>query len=158
MRFFLIDRIIEWEPGKQATAIKNISLSEDFFQDHFPLYPIMPGVLILEGMAQLAGTLLQAAVAQENGRSIIAIMSIVDKAKFRNIVVPGDTLIYNASIDTWNDMGGKVTVYAHVDEKAVAECQLTFVFHDLDDPVAVRKRSEVLSLWLGKPSSVNSYE
>lgn len=57
MRFLLIDRITEWEPGKRASAVKNVSLSEDFFDDHFPLKPIMPAVLMIEGMAQLSGSL-----------------------------------------------------------------------------------------------------
>ena len=59
MRFFLIDKIKDWQVGKSAVAIKNIALSEDFFDDHFPRRPVMPGVLILEGLAQLSGLLLE---------------------------------------------------------------------------------------------------
>ena len=88
MRFLLIDRITAWDPGKTGTAVKNISLSEDFFDDHFPLKPIMPGVLIVEGMAQLAGLLVEEGVRRETGRNIKALMSIIEKAKFRKPAYP----------------------------------------------------------------------
>ena len=65
MRFLLLDRITSWEPGVRASGVKNIALSEDFFDDHFPLKPIMPGVLILEGMAQLSGILIEEGVRKE---------------------------------------------------------------------------------------------
>jgi len=74
MRFLLIDRITLWEPGSRGSAVKNISLSEDFFEDHFPLKPIMPGVLILEGMAQLSGLLLEEGVRRESGRNVKALI------------------------------------------------------------------------------------
>ena len=67
MRFFLIDRITRWEPGRAAEAVKNVALSEDFFDDHFPRRPVMPGALILEGMAQLSGLLLEAGLRAESG-------------------------------------------------------------------------------------------
>ena len=65
MRFFLIDRITKWQVGATAEAIKNIALSEDFFDDHFPRRPVMPGVLIIEGMAQLSGLLLEASLKKK---------------------------------------------------------------------------------------------
>jgi len=66
MRFLLVDSILEWEPGVGATGVKNVSLSEDFFDDHFPLKPIMPGVLIIEGMAQLSGLLLEETMKRQD--------------------------------------------------------------------------------------------
>jgi 3-hydroxymyristoyl/3-hydroxydecanoyl-(acyl carrier protein) dehydratase/protein-S-isoprenylcysteine O-methyltransferase Ste14 len=88
MRFLLVDAILEWEPGKQAKGVKNVSLSEDFFDDHFPLKPIMPGVLIVEGMAQLSGLLLEESM-KRSGRKVKALMSMMEKAKFRYPVYPG---------------------------------------------------------------------
>ena len=112
MRFLLIDKITNWEPGLKATAIKNVSLSEDFFDDHFPLKPIMPGVLVLEGMAQLAGLLLEAGVREESGRNVKALMSMVEKAKFRSPARPGDSLEYSVTVESVNELGGSVKTRA----------------------------------------------
>lgn len=150
MRFFLIDRITAWEPGRQATAVKNISLSEDFFDDHFPLKPIMPGVLILEGMAQLSGLLIEEGVRQ-NGRNIKALLSIVEKAKFRLPVYPGDTLTYHAAVESVNESGATATVTARRDSVTVAECRLLFSFHIIDQPLLDERRAELLALWLKEP-------
>ena len=82
MRFLMLDRITKWEPGRRGEAIKNITLSEDFFADHFPLRPIMPGVLIVEGMAQLGGLVLEEGARIQQKREIKVLMSIIEKAKF----------------------------------------------------------------------------
>jgi 3-hydroxyacyl-[acyl-carrier-protein] dehydratase len=71
MRFLLIDQITAWEPGKSGTATKNVALSEDLFDDHFPLKPIMPGVLIVEGMAQLSGLIIEEGVRNETDKGAI---------------------------------------------------------------------------------------
>jgi 3-hydroxyacyl-[acyl-carrier-protein] dehydratase len=83
MRFFLIDRIVRWEPGVVAEATKNVALSEDFFDDHFPRRPVMPGVLVLEGMAQLSGLLLEAGLQQKYARNAKAILTVLERTKFR---------------------------------------------------------------------------
>lgn len=98
MRFILLDRITHWEPGRRGSATKNIALSDDVFDDHFPMKPIMPGVLLLEGMAQLSGLLLEEGVLAENGRKVKALMSIVEKAKFRKPALPGDRLEFHAEV------------------------------------------------------------
>ncbi len=108
MRFLLIDRITEWEPGKHACAVKNVALSEDFFDDHFPMKPIMPAVLIIEGMAQLSGLLIEEGVRMESRRNVKALMSIIEKAKFRRPVYPGDKLVYHAEIGSVNELGGNI--------------------------------------------------
>ena len=148
MRFLLIDRITSWEPGKRASAVKNVALSEDFFDDHFPLKPIMPGALILEGMAQLSGLLLEEGVRREMDRNVKALMSIIEKAKFRRPAYPGDRLIYKAEVDSVNELGGKAHVKAYVDDELVAECILVFSFHEFDHPSLEARRSETLSFWL----------
>lgn len=149
MRFFLLDRITLWEPGRRAAAVKSVALSEDFFDDHFPLKPIMPGVLILEGMAQLAGLLLEEGVRRESGRRPKALMSIVEKAKFRKPVRPGDQLEYGAEVVSVNEAGGKAAVTARRAGELVADCGLIFSFHEHWDPRSERLREEMLSLWLG---------
>lgn len=148
MRFLLIDRITAWEPGVRARAVKNVALSEDFFDDHFPLKPIMPGVLMLEGMAQLSGLLIEEGVRAETGRNVKALMSLIEKAKFRRPARPGDRLEYTAEVDSVNELGGKARVEAHVDDELVAECTLVFSFHELQDPRLEARRAEILSLWL----------
>lgn len=148
MRFLLLDRITEWKPGVSAVGVKSIALSEDFFEDHFPLKPIMPGALILEGMAQLSGLLIEEGVRQDEGRNIKALMSIVDKAKFRRPAYPGDCLIYQANVVSVNEMGGRAEVQATCGEDSVAECTLVFSFHEIDNPNLETRRSEILGLWL----------
>jgi 3-hydroxyacyl-[acyl-carrier-protein] dehydratase len=148
VRFLLIDRITAWEPGRRGSAVKNVSLSEDFFDDHFPSKPIMPGVLMLEGMAQLSGLLLEEGVRRDTGRNVKALMSIVERAKFRRPAKPGDSLEYRARIDSVNDLGGKAAVEAHACGEKIAECTLVFSFHEIHNPRLEARRAAVLSLWL----------
>ena len=148
MRFLLIDRITQWEPGCRARAVKNVALSEDFFDDHFPLKPIMPGVLILEGMAQLSGLLMEEGVREETDRNAKALMSMVEKAKFRRPAYPGDTIEYAAEIESVNELGGRARVEARVGDRPIADCVLIFSFHEIDNPRLEARRTEVLSLWL----------
>jgi len=147
MRFLLIDSILEWEPGVGATGIKNVSLSEDFFDDHFPLKPIMPGVLIIEGMAQLSGLLLEETMKQR-GSKIKALMSMVEKAKFRQPVYPGSQLRYACSISRVNELGGRIAATASVEETPVAECALLFSFHVFGNPTQDAIREGILATWL----------
>ena len=148
MRFLLIDKITKWQIGQCAEAKKNVALSEDFFDDHFPRKPIMPGVLIVEGMAQLAGILLEESAKSMQGLKIKALMSIVDKMKFRNPAYPGDTLLYRADIMQINELGGKTTVRACIGDDVLAEGALTFSFHEFSDPQLDEQRAQTLALWL----------
>jgi len=120
--FLFVDRIIEMEPGVKAIGIKNVTINEEFFQGHFPGNPIMPGVLIIEALAQVAGILAFQSGAPA-GRSVY-FMSI-EKAKFRRPVVPGDLLRLEINIlqqrgNVWKFAGG-----AHVEEKVAAEAEFT---------------------------------
>ena len=147
MRFLLIDRITQWEPGRRGAAVKNVALSEDFFEDHFPLKPIMPGVLVLEGLAQLSGLLLEEGVRRDSDRRVKALMSIVERAKFRRPAYPGDRLEYVAEVISVNELGGKVAAKAFRDGELLAECALVFSFHEFDNPRLEARRAEVLALW-----------
>jgi 3-hydroxyacyl-[acyl-carrier-protein] dehydratase len=147
MRFLLVDVILEWEPGKKAIGVKNVSSSEDFFDDHFPLKPIMPGVLIIEGMAQLSGLLLEESMKQQ-GQRIKALMSAVEKAKFRQPVYPGAQMVYACEILRMNELGGKISASASVAGEIVAECALLFSFHVFDNPVQDAIRERILATWL----------
>ncbi len=148
MRFLLIDKITSWEAGKSATAIKNVALSEDFFEEHFPGRPIMPGTLILEGMAQLGGLLLEEAIRQPDRKPIKAVLSIVERAKFRSPVGPGDQLEYSVSIVSINESGGKIDAKAACQGKAAADCRLVFAFHEFANERLEQLQQEVVSLWM----------
>jgi len=148
MRFILLDKIIEWQPGCLGRAVKNVALSEDFFDDHFPLKPIMPGALILEGMAQLSGLLLEEGVAQNEHRHVKALMSMVEKAKFRVPARPGDCIEYRAEVLSVNDLGGKAAARAYVNETLISECNLLFSFHVYENVRLDARRAEVLALLL----------
>ena len=92
--FLMIDRIIDIDADNSATGVKNVTFNEPFFQGHFPNFPIMPGVLLIEGMAQTAGAICVAALGEVYQPQVVYFMGI-DKAKFRRPVVPGDTVHYH---------------------------------------------------------------
>jgi 3-hydroxyacyl-[acyl-carrier-protein] dehydratase len=125
--FLMVDRILEINPGNKATGIKNITINEEFFRGHFPGQPIMPGVLIIEALAQVAGVLAFHSGATP-GKSVF-FMSI-EKAKFRRPVIPGDQLKLEATIlqhrgNVWKFIGN-----ALVEEKIVAEAEFTAMVTD----------------------------
>lgn len=144
----MLDRITEWELGSRAAGIKNVSLSEDFFDDHFPKHPVMPGVLIIEALAQLSGLLLEASVEKESGKKVKALLTLLDKVKFRNISKPGDTLFLSSEIVSVHEDSGKVKTIARVGEKKIAETGMIFVWVSLDDPELEKKRQDLLDFWL----------
>lgn len=148
MRFFLIDRITSWEVPRAAEAIKNVALSEDFFDDHFPRRPVMPGVLMLEGMAQLSGLLLEASLEEKCQRSAKAILTVIERTKFRQLVRPGDTLVYQAEVVSVNPDGGKVSVRASVAGQVVVTTELVFAFKYIDDPMLKSRRAALMKTWI----------
>ena len=148
MRFFLIDRITKWEVGQAAEAIKNVSLSEDFFDDHFPRRPVMPGVLMIEGMAQISGLLLEATLSQKYGKDAKAVLTLLERTKFRGLVRPGDTLTYQTEVTAINENGGKVSVQAISDSRQVVTSGMVFAFKYVEDPLLTEKRQALMKLWM----------
>jgi 3-hydroxyacyl-[acyl-carrier-protein] dehydratase len=148
MRFFLIDRITRWEVGGVAEALKNVAMSEDFFDDHFPRRPVMPGVLMIEGMAQLAGLLAEASLQARHGRDAKAILTVLERTKFRAMVRPGDTLVYRAEMLSVNTDGAKAAAQAWRDGRVVATTAMVFAFQQVDDPLLDRRRAELLKMWM----------
>jgi 3-hydroxyacyl-[acyl-carrier-protein] dehydratase len=128
--FLLIDRILEFEPGKRAVGIKNVTINEWFFQGHFPDTPIMPGVLILEALAQLGAAIVLS--CQEN-EGKIAVFAGVDKLRFRKQVVPGDQLHLEAEISKIKGSIGKGSVKALVEGKVAVEGEIMFALADRGD-------------------------
>jgi 3-hydroxyacyl-[acyl-carrier-protein] dehydratase len=126
--FLLVDRVVEFEAGKRIVGIKNVTINEPFFQGHFPEHPIMPGVLILEAMAQVGGV--YAILGNEVGENQVPYFVGIDNAKFRKPVLPGDVLRLELELITKRrgiyTFNGKATV----DGKLVAQAELKATFAD----------------------------
>jgi len=125
--FLLVDRIIDMQPGVKAVGIKNVTINEEFFQGHFPGQPIMPGVLIIEALAQVAGLLAFSSGANV-GKSVY-FMSI-EKAKFRKPVIPGDQLRLEVNVLQHRGNVWKFSGNAVVEEKIAAEADFTAMVPD----------------------------
>ena len=148
MRFFLIDKITKWDVGVGAAAIKNVALSEDFFDDHFPRRPVMPGVLIIEGMAQISGLLLEASLKDKYDLDAKAVLTVLERTKFRDMVRPGDTLTYETEVVSVNKSGGKVFAKALRDGKVIVTTGMVFGFKYVDDPLLESRRRELMKVWM----------
>ena len=120
--FLLIDKVLSLEPGKKITAVKNVTMNEPFFVGHFPNEPVMPGVLIVEAMAQ-AGAVILLSLEQFKGK--IAYFGAINNAKFRGMVTPGDTLKIEVEITKIRKSAGIGMGIAYVGDKKVAEGELT---------------------------------
>ncbi|GEP19228.1 3-hydroxyacyl-ACP dehydratase FabZ [Pediococcus argentinicus] len=122
-----MDRVEELEPDKSITAIKNVTINEEYFQGHFPGNPVMPGVLIIESLAQAASILI---LKSESFAGKTAYLGAINNAKFRQIVRPGDVLeLHVEMVKTKHNMG-VVSTYAQVGEKKVCQAELTFIVGD----------------------------
>ncbi len=148
MRFFLIDRIEKWQVGAMAEAIKNVALSEDFFDDHFPRRPVMPGVLMIEGMAQISGLLLEASLKKKYDQDAKAVLTVLERTKFRGMVRPGDKLVYRTEVISVNKSGGKVSSQALCDGRIVATTGMVFAFKYIEDQMLEIKRAELMKVWM----------
>jgi 3-hydroxyacyl-[acyl-carrier-protein] dehydratase len=121
--FLLIDRMIEMNGEESGTAIKNVTINEPFFQGHFPGKPVMPGVLLIEAMAQAAGALVLNHLGDAHAGKLVFFMSI-DKARFRKPVLPGDVVHFHVKLTNKRAPVWKYWAEAHVDGKKVAEAEI----------------------------------
>ena len=122
--FLLVDRVIAYEPCKSLVAIKNVTVNEYFFQGHFPDYPVMPGVLIVEALAQASGLLVQLSIAHNPDQKALFYLVKVDKARFMQIVKPGDQLELHVEQKRMIRKMGQFQCQAKVDGRIVAEAEL----------------------------------
>jgi 3-hydroxyacyl-[acyl-carrier-protein] dehydratase len=121
--FLLIDRITEFESQKRLVALKNVTINEPFFQGHFPGYPIMPGVLVVEAMAQAGGIIMTHEL--EDRHSKLVVFTGIERAKFRRPVTPGDQLRIEVDVLSFRSRAGKIHGRATVDGKLACEATLT---------------------------------
>lgn len=134
MRFYLVDKVTKLCRDKFVEGVKCVSLSDDIFNEHFPGYPIFPGTLMIEGMAQMSGLFLEWCRREQGCAPRRAALSLVQKFKFRGMVTPGDRLVYRADVQClYPDEYAVVKVKALRDGRPVAEGELLFTFLDIAD-------------------------
>lgn len=125
--FVMVDRILSLELGKEIVGLKNVTINEPFFQGHFPSQPVMPGVLILEGMAQVGGIMAYYANPEAIGKKLLFFAGI-DKARFKKPVVPGDQLIFTLEVVKEKRSIMVMSAKAEVEGKLVAQAELMASF------------------------------
>lgn len=148
MRYVLLDRITRLVPAEVAQGVKCVSLADDIFVDHFPGHPVMPGALIIESLAQLGGVLVEATLRERGRNDLHALLTMVDRAKFRRLVRPGDKMELETRLITAREEGGQVRATASVEGQLVAEAELTFAFAEVKSEKLRARRREVLNVWL----------
>lgn len=121
--FLLIDRVVEFEPAKRLVALKNVTINEPFFQGHFPGFPIMPGVLVIEAMAQAGGMIMMAEMPDRHKKLVV--FTGIERAKFRKPVTPGDQLRIEVEVLAFRSRAGRIAGRALVDGKLACEATLT---------------------------------
>ena len=142
MRHFHLDRIVELERGVRAVGVRGVGLNDDVFAEHFPGNPVLPGVYLIEGLAQTAGMLLW----ESCDHTRIAVMVSVDRARFTSFARPGDTVRLTVEIDSYDDR-------ASVDERQVAVAALTFSMQSPDSVIAppfLPFWEQIVAVWLGR--------
>jgi 3-hydroxyacyl-[acyl-carrier-protein] dehydratase len=128
--FLMVDAVEEMEPKKRIVAIKNVSINEHYFQGHFPAKPVMPGVLIIESMAQTGGLLLLHEVPDRDNKLMYFVA--IDNARFRRPVVPGDQLRVEVNVIAWRGTFCKIEGRAFVKDQLAAEATLMCMMVDVD--------------------------
>jgi 3-hydroxyacyl-[acyl-carrier-protein] dehydratase len=122
--FLLVDRIVELEPGKRAVGMKQVTANEPHFTGHFPGRPIMPGVLMVEALAQTAGI---AVLTLDEYRGKLGLFAGIDECRFRRLVIPGDTLLLKVDVEKLRGMFGRVKGVASVDGDVAVEATLSII-------------------------------
>ncbi|MFJ7698616.1 3-hydroxyacyl-ACP dehydratase FabZ [Lysinibacillus fusiformis] len=123
--FLLVDRIVELEEGKRAVGLKNVTINEEFFNGHFPQYPVMPGVLIVEALAQVSAVIM---LTKEGNEGRLGLLAGIDQCRFKKQVKPGDQLRLEVEITRVKGSIGKGKGIATVDGEMVCEMELVFAF------------------------------
>lgn len=148
MRYFLVDKITAIEPGKSVTGVKCITFTDEILHDHFPDHPIMPGALITEGMAQLAGFLAETTFNREGSPELRrAVLAQIEKMKFYKTSSPGDRLTFTATIDSVLDDAIQMSVEATADGELRVKGRLTFAMLKIASPRVTQQRVDLYRVW-----------
>ena len=131
--FLLIDRVLDFEKDTRLLALKNVTYNEPFFNGHFPIKPVMPGVLIVEAMAQATGLLAMESNPETVSDTTIYLFVGIDKARFKQPVVPGDQLIIEAKLNRLKRGIGMFSCVAKVDDKIVATAEIMCTARDVGE-------------------------
>lgn len=147
MRYYLIDKVTALTPGVSATGVKCVTLTDEVLHDHFPDYPMLPGALIVEAAAQLAGFLLEMTFNRPGEPVVRALLVQIQRAKFHEPVGPGDRLEIITTIEADRESSAQVAFQATVEGKEAARGTLTFVLRSIDSPRVHEQRRYVYGLW-----------
>jgi len=151
VRHYWLDRIIDLQPGVRATGVKAVALAEDEFEVHFPGNPVLPGVYLLEGLAQTAGVLLSETTSGKR----VALMVSVDRARFLAFARPGDQVLLTVEVEALDDDLARVRGAAAVGERAIASARLTFRLVDIATLIPAGFHplwQHAMDTWLGRYS------
>ncbi len=157
MRYFLLDKITSFEPGKSAGGVKCISLTDEVLHDHFPDHPMLPGALLIESMAQLGGFLVELSFHKGEDAIRRAVLAQVKDAKFHRGCKPGDRVELEAVLESQLESAARVTVMAVVEREHVARAELVFVLRAVDSPRVHEQRRNIYRVWtqdLNPPLSI----
>jgi 3-hydroxyacyl-[acyl-carrier-protein] dehydratase len=144
VRYFLLDKITSFVAGESATGIKCVSLTDNVLHDHFPDHPILPGALLVEAMAQLAGFLLESGQANAPERAILA---QIEKAKFHAPAGPGDQIELKVTLAQRLDSAAQVEAEAHVAGRCIGRARLTFMLRAVDSARVTEQRDMIYKIW-----------
>jgi 3-hydroxyacyl-[acyl-carrier-protein] dehydratase len=147
VRYFLVDKVTEIKVGEYAKGVKAITLTDPILHDHFPDYPIIPGALIIEGLAQLAGLILEITFNQSDENIVRAILVQVDKMKFKKPTGPGELLEYTATIDSKHEDAARMTVTAHSNGDLRAKGRITFQMAPINTDNIKKQRQDIYKIW-----------
>lgn len=155
VRFHLIDRIEEIRHGHHVVGTKCVSLSDDVFDQHFPGHPIFPGTLVLEGMAQLAGSFFEMTMHHRGMEQKHCVLAMANRVKWLKPAEPGDRIVYRADILSFSEEFGVARVKAEIDGEPSASAELTFTFVQLGDGTVRESREELYRICTAKTRYVD---
>ncbi len=144
MRYFLLDKVTGYVPNEWATGVKNVTLTDEVLHDHFPDFPILPGVLVIESLAQLAGFVLE---ARAEDRELRAVLGQIERAKFHSPAGPGDQMLLKVVVAQRLEAAAQVEAEAFVAERCVAKARLTFMLRRIESARVHEQRATLYRLW-----------